>query len=278
MNFIPNRDLIARALEEDAVGQDVSVEILGDSAGAPATGVLVAQGDFVLAGQTVAECVFNMVDADLVFDSRAEDGELIESGRSFGTVKGRLGSILSAERTALNFLQHLSGIATATHAAVKEIEGTGASIADTRKTIPGLRQLAKYAVRVGGGVNNRESLADTVFLKDNHWVAIKRSELDLRDVVALVPEGKGLVVEVDTHEEFQQALDAGCQHILADNQTPATIARWVVEAGEDVAIEASGGITLANVKDYAEAGARFISMGALTHSVIAAPIGLEIGA
>ncbi|MGH2670546.1 MAG: nicotinate-nucleotide diphosphorylase, partial [bacterium] len=194
------------------------------------------------------------------------------------TVTARAGTLLASERVALNFLQRLSGIATLTRRMVEAVAGTGARITHTRKTTPGLRDLERYAVRVGGGVDNRASLADAVFWKDNHWVLLGATGRRLRDVLtaATAPRGLPVVVEVETEAQLEEALAAGVTHILADNQPPERVAGWVRRAGPGVTMQASGGITVENAAAYARAGARLISVGALTHSAPAAAIGFEL--
>jgi nicotinate-nucleotide pyrophosphorylase (carboxylating) len=156
------------------------------------------------------------------------------------------------------------------------VAGSGARITHTRKTTPGLRALERYAVRVGGGVDNRASLAEAVYWKDNHWALLGASGRRLADVLSVVPKGLPVVVEVETDEQFLEALAAGVTHVLADNQPPERISEWVRRAGAGVTIQASGGITPATAAAYARAGAGLISIGALTHSAPAAPIGFEL--
>ncbi len=184
--------------------------------------------------------------------------------------RGDTGAVLSAERVALNFVQRLSGIATATRRVVEAVAGTSAKVTHTRKTTPGLRELEIYAVTVGGGVRNRASLADAVMWKDNHWA--------LAPVLPSLPQGIEVVVEVESFAQLEAALAAGVRHVLVDNQTPQRLAEFRRRAGPDVTIQASGGITLANARAYAEAGADLIAIGALTHSVRAAAIHCDIAA
>src|SRR5207249_1658035 len=187
-------------------------------------------------------------------------------------------ALLAGERVALNFLQRLSGIATLTRRAVDAVAGTGARITHTRKTTPGLRALERYAVRVGGGVENRGSLAAALLWKDNHWALLDHTGGSLRDVLRAAPRDLPIVVEAETVEQLDEALAAGVTHILADNQSPETIAAWVRRAGSGVTMQASGGITAENAAAYARAGAHLISIGVLTHSAPAAPIGFELDA
>ena len=257
-------DAVRRALEEDRARDDVTTRLLGPLAERTATGTFVVEEACVVAGLPVAAEVFMQLDASTSFDSLVEDGARVSPDTTLATVRGPASTLLAGERTALNFLQRLSGIATATRVAVDAIEGTGAAISDTRKTTPGLRELEKYAVRIGGGENHRASLADAVLWKDNHWHLL--AEGALADVVRSAPPGVPVVVEVETEVQFAAALEAGVTRILVDNAPPERVASWVHRAGPNVAIEASGGIVPETALAYARAGARYISIGALTHS------------
>ena len=203
------------------------------------------------------------------------------AGTVAGVVHGPLGRILRAERPMLNLLQRASGIATATRAYVDAVAGTGCRILHTRKTAPGLRVLDVAAVLAGGGTRHRFDLAHEVMVKDNHWQALRREGNTL---AAALADGRrrgvaSLQVEVETEAQLEEACAAGATRLLVDNQPPATVRAWARRARElvpGIEIEATGGITLANVREYAEAGVDFVSVGALTHSVMAADIGLEI--
>lgn len=268
---------VQRALDEDRATHDLTTALLGKVASQDASGRFLAQGDFVPAGLEIVPEVYRQLGTEeIACTTDARDGEVVGEGKVLVGVSGPAGMLLSGERVALNFVQHLSGIATATARAVEAVAGTGARIADTRKTIPGLRHLEKYAVNVGGGMNHRSDLAGAVFLKDNHWAMLARGGKSVADFLSGVPDGTEVVVEVDNGDQFRVALEAGVRHIMADNQPPAVISEWKVIAGAGVTIEASGGITVDNVRDFAEAGADVISLGALTHSVVAAPIGFEL--
>ena len=273
-------DAVRRALAEDHAVDDVTTPLLGSAAQAPATGRFVAEAGCVVAGLSVAALVFRELDADAVMRPAVADGDRAGARTVLATVTARARSLLAGERVALNFLQRLSGIATMTRALVEAVAGTGAQITHTRKTTPGLRDLERYAVRMGGGVDNRGSLAEAVMWKDNHWVLLGRGTQGvgrgLRDVLAQAPTTMDIVVEVESDAQLEEALAAGVTHILADNRSPATIAAWVRRVGPGVTIQASGGITAANVAAYARAGAQLISVGALTHSAAAAAIGFEL--
>ncbi len=231
----------------------------------------------MVAGVPVAATVFRELDSGAVVAAECAEGSWTRPGQIIASVRGRAGAILSAERVALNFLQRLSGIATQTRRAVDAVAGTSARITHTRKTTPGLRDLELYAVRAGGGVENRASLADAVLWKDNHWALLARNGHSLAAALRAAPAGMPVIVEVENETQLEQALAAGVSHLLVDNQSPERLATWARRAGSAVTIQASGGITPENARRYAEAGATLIAIGSLTHSVIAAPISCEIG-
>lgn len=264
------------ALAEDRAIDDVTTPLLGTAARTRAAGRFVAEDACIVAGLPVAALVFRELDAEAVLQPILAEGARAGPGAVLATVTARAGTLLAGERVALNFLQRLSGIATMTRGLVDAVAGTGAQITHTRKTTPGLRELERYAVRVGGGVDNRASLAESVMWKDNHWVLMGTSGRKLKDTLALSGVGVPIVVEAETDAQFEEALATGVTHVLADNCAPATIAAWVRRAGPGVTIQASGGITAANVAAYAAAGAHLISVGALTHSAAAAAIGFEL--
>ena len=205
----------------------------------------------------------------------AADGDRVAAGQSLLTVSGPIGPILTAERTALNLLCHLSGIATLTRRWVDAVAGTGAQIRDTRKTLPGLRALEKYAVRCGGGVNHRMSLSDAALIKDNHVAAAGSVGAAFAAVRARAP-GLPLEVECDTLEQVAEALAAGADLILLDNFDVPALAQAVGLAGGRALLEASGGLTLASARAVAETGVDYLAVGALTHSAPALDIGLDL--
>lgn len=270
------RAAVDRALEEDAARHDVTTGLLPEQAARGAEGLVRAAAPMVAAGLQVAAMVFRRLDAGCSTSLRVADGDTIAAATVLAVVHGPARALLAGERVALNFLQRLSGIATATRALVEIVAGTRAFITDTRKTTPGLRALEKYAVRVGGGTSHRESLADAILWKDNHWALLAESGETLDAVLRRAPSGMPVIVEVESETQLEEALAAGVKRILVDNQPPERLARWVRRAGTSVEIEASGGITAATVRAYAEAGARYISIGALTHSAPAADISFEI--
>jgi len=267
---------VRRALAEDAAGRDVTTRLLGAAAAGPAAGRFVAGGEFVVAGLPVVATVLRELEPGACLDAGAAEGSWARSGDVLAVAAASGQTLLAGERVALNFLQHLSGIATVTRRAVDAVAGTGARITHTRKTTPGLRALERYAVRVGGGVENRASLADAVLWKDNHWALLGHAGRTLRDVLSAAPPGLPIVVEVETEAQLEEALAAGVTHILADNQSPERVAAWVRRAGPGVTIQASGGIVADSAAAYARAGAQLISIGALTHSVSAASISFAI--
>jgi nicotinate-nucleotide pyrophosphorylase (carboxylating) len=271
------RDEVLRALAEDRADNDVTTRLLGARAECPAEGRFIAESRFVVAGWPLAACAFQELEAAARLEAAIPEGAWAAPGATIATVHARARTHLAGERVALNFLQRLSGVATLTRQAVDAVAGTGARITHTRKTTPGLRALERYAVVVGGGVENRSSLADAILWKDNHWALLEPGDGSLVRAINEAPPGPDVVVEVETDVQLEQALAAGVQHILADNQPPARIAAWVRRAGPGVTIQASGGITVATARAYAEAGATLISIGALTHSVPAAPIRYDIG-
>ncbi len=274
----PEIDAIRRALAEDRVADDVTTRLLGAAAELPATGRFVAEGDFVLAGLPIAALVFEEIDRGACLDTQRPDGAEVGRGDVLATVSAPARTLLAGERVALNFLQRLSGVATLTRRAVDAVRGTACRITHTRKTTPGLRALELYAVRVGGGVDHRGSLAEAVLWKDNHWALLgaRGGGGSLRDALATSPVGTPVVIEVEDERQLEEALAAGVTHILADNQPPERIAEWVRRAGPAILIEASGGITPESAAAYADAGAKLISMGSLTHSAPAAPISFAI--
>ncbi|HEY6854381.1 MAG TPA: carboxylating nicotinate-nucleotide diphosphorylase [Gemmatimonadales bacterium] len=264
---------VRRALAEDLASGDITTRLLGAAATRAAALRFVAEAKFVVAGLPVVELTFRELDPHAQLETHVADGSWAESGVTVATVRAQARALLSGERVALNFLQRLSGIATLTRRVVDAVAGTGAQITHTRKTTPGLRALEVYAVRMGGGVDNRASLADAVLWKDNHWVLLEGT---LTDALKSAPPGVPVIVEVENDVQLAAALSAGVTHILVDNQTPEKLAAWAQTAGPRVTIQASGGITAETARAYAEAGANLIAIGALTHSAPAAAIRCEL--
>jgi nicotinate-nucleotide pyrophosphorylase (carboxylating) len=274
-------ELVLLALEEDGAHDDVTTRslVLPGQWGA---GAIVAKDDGIVAGLPVAAAAMTALDEEVAFDTLVADGDRVSAGTRLAEVEGSLASILSAERVALNFLQRLSGIATLTREFVDAVAGTKAVILDTRKTTPGLRQLERYAVRCGGGQNHRFNLASGVLIKDNHIAAVRSRGIDdLSDVVALArqtaPHTMRIEVEVTNLVMLKEALDGGADIILLDNMNVDEIRNCVEIAAGRALVEASGGVTLDNVRAIAAAGVDYISIGRLTHSAPSLDISLDVG-
>jgi len=271
--------IVDRALAEDLALGDPTTQALvpPDLQG---QGSLLVKAPGVLAGMEVAALVFHRVDPGAELEVLVRDGAAVQPGTVTGVVKGRVASLLQAERTALNLLTRLSGIATETSRYVQAVAGTGCTIVDTRKTAPGLRSLDKYAVRVGGGRNHRYHLGDGILIKDNHLQALKLQGLSLAQGIARLRAGAHhlLKIEVEVKDlgEARQAVAAGAEAIMLDNMGLEEMARVVRKFKGKVLIEASGGINLSNVRQVAETGVDLISVGALTHSPRALDISLEL--
>ena len=271
--------IIERALAEDISHGDVTSELLIPPELQGKASILVkAKG--ILAGGAVARSVFLEVAPSLKVDVLIRDGERVQAGDIAATISGRVASILKAERTALNFLQRLSGIASTTAQYVAITKGYDVRISDTRKTTPGLRLLEKYAVRMGGGKSHRFHLGDGILIKDNHLAALRALGMSLKDIVAKAkqnaPRALKVEVEVNTIQEALEAAEAGADIIMLDNMSPDEMRHTVGLIPNEVKTEASGGITLANVRRVAMSGVNTISVGALTHSAKALDISLEL--
>ena len=271
-------DHVFRALQEDLPGDDdvdtTSVATIADDA--TAVGDFNAREAGVVAGLGVAGAVFAVVAGERVTVSgRVADGTRVQPGDVVMTVSGSARDLLTAERTALNFASHLSGVATATSRWVEALEGTGARVLDTRKTLPGWRSLQKYAVRCGGGVNHRFGLADMAMVKDNHVVAAGGVVPAYLAVTERFP-GLPVEVEVTDLDQLRDLLEVGCDRILLDNMPPATMAEAVAITAGRASLEESGGLTLERARTVAETGVDFISVGALTHSVQVFDLGLDL--
>jgi len=270
--------IIDLALAEDLGHGDVTSEILVPP---ELTGraTISAKEAGIVAGVDIAGRVFLRVDPSVAFHTIARDGTRVQPGAKIATVSGRVISILNAERTALNFLQRLSGIASLTAKYAAEMHGLETYIADTRKTSPGLRLLEKHAVSQGGGKNHRLHLGDGILIKDNHLAALRAIGMSLKDIVTKarenVPRGLKVEVEVTSIDEAREATKAGADIIMLDNMSPDDMRRVVKLLKGKVKIEASGGINLSNVRQAAQTGVDYISIGALTHSPKALDISLE---
>ncbi|MBR3975074.1 MAG: carboxylating nicotinate-nucleotide diphosphorylase [Clostridia bacterium] len=268
-------DIIKNAIKEDINYLDQASAFVIDEDN-ETTARFVAKADGVLCGIEIALRVFELLDSSCTFSVYKKDGDEIKKGDLIARIHGKTTYLLQGERTALNLLQHLSGVATQTNAAVKAVEGTNVSIADTRKTLPGLRALQKYAVVCGGGKNHRFNLSDAAMLKDNHIDAgggILATVSKLRSRV-----GHTVKIEVETRnfEEVKLAVEAGADIIMLDNMTAEEMKQAVEYINGRALTEASGNITLENIKEKALSGIDIISMGSLTHSVTAMDISMQI--
>lgn len=284
MNVFENSEVLADIgafLAEDLGRGDITTQAIVHS-DVRGMGKFLAKEDIVICGMMVAEAVFvNLDQENPELETTFRDGDVVSAGTLFASVKGYADVLLAGERVALNLIQRMSGIATLTRQYAKAIEGTNAVIVDTRKTTPGLRMLEKYAVTIGGGRNHRMGLDDAVLIKDNH-IALGGG---ITNAVNLAKERVGhlhkIEVEVTNWAQLREAIDAGADIVMLDNQTPEEAAK-LVEMSRDlnpnVKIEASGGMTLDNVRRYAEAGVDLISVGRLTHSARSVDISFKINA
>jgi nicotinate-nucleotide pyrophosphorylase (carboxylating) len=270
---------VRAALEEDlGHGHDITSE-LTIPGNAQVTATLNAREPGVMAGIIVALTAFSLTDSGFDMEINAQDGDDLKKGQKIATIIGPAKGILAAERTALNFLSHMSGVASITRKFVEEIEGTGAEISDTRKTLPGLRAFQKYAVYVGGGSNHRFGLDDAVLIKDNHIAIAGGIEAALGNASMLAGHMRKIEIEVDSLKQLEEVLEiGGADVVLLDNMSVTDLKKAVKMAEDRVLLEASGGVTLENVKKIAETGVNYISIGALTHSAKALDIGLDIDA
>jgi len=266
------RDVVARALAED-LGEfgDLTAGLVAP--GATVEAAIVARAEGVLAGRLAATEAFSSVDAGIAVTWRLGDGDRVPPGTVLATVAGPLASVLSAERTVLNLLGHLSGIASLTRRYV-DAAGGNTRVRDTRKTTPGLRALEKAAVRAGGGVNHRASLSEGILVKDNHLAGLTIAEAVSRSKHRW--PGQVCEIECDTLEQVVAAVAAGADMVLVDNMTPGQVAAAVAAVGGRVPVEVSGGVTLDTVGAYAAAGADLVAVGAITHSAPVLDIGLDL--
>ncbi|MGH0028990.1 MAG: carboxylating nicotinate-nucleotide diphosphorylase [Myxococcota bacterium] len=269
------RELLRLALEEDLGPGDVTSAALippertGDA-------VVEARQDLVVCGLEVAQATFTAVDPALAFERRAAEGARVPAGTPLATVSGPLASLLTAERTALNFLMRLCGVATFTRRFVDAVDGTGCAIVDTRKTLPGWRALDKYATSVGGATNHRFGLYDGILVKDNHVALAGGVAPAVKAALAAAPANLRVQIEVESLADALAAVEAGADFLLLDNRTPDEARAIVDRLAGRALLEASGGIDLSNVRAMAETGVQRISIGALTHSAPAADVALEI--
>jgi nicotinate-nucleotide pyrophosphorylase (carboxylating) len=267
-------EFVDRVLAEDlGVGGDVT-SLATIDAEARLTAAMNARQPLVVAGLEIAAAIFTKLDGDVAIQLQASDGEPVEPGAALMRLAGNARAMLAAERSALNTLQHLSGIATLTRSYVDAIAGTGAILLDTRKTIPGLRLLEKYAARMGGAENHRLRLDDGLLIKDNHVAACGGVAEAVRRARA-ADTGQQVQVEVDRLDQIEPALAAGADRLLLDNMPPPVLRAAVAMVAGRVALEASGGVTLETVRAIADTGVDFISVGRITQSAPAVDIGLD---
>ena len=274
-------EAVLAALEEDGAGGDVTTRALIASE-QWGRGIFVAKDDGVVCGLHIAAAAMTALDREVAFDATGADGTRVSAGAELAEVEGPLAAILSAERVALNFMQHLSGIATLTRAYVDAVSTTPARILDTRKTTPGLRIFERYAVRCGGGQNHRFNLQDGVLIKDNHIAAARAAGIDdIGDVVRAARNTAAhtlrIEIEVTNLVELKEALEGGADIVLLDNMSVDDIRSAVGVVAGRALVEASGGISLDTVRAIAATGVDFISVGRLTHSAPAFDISLEVG-
>jgi len=268
------QELVRLALSEDIGPGDITSHLVIPEA-ATGSARIEARGELVVSGLFVASDVVRSVDPEIRMEILAEEGEPVDAGRTLMRLHGSLRGILAAERTALNFLGRLCGISTLTQRYVAEVAHTDCKIVDTRKTLPGWRALDKFAVACGGGTNHRHALYDGILLKDNHRAAAGSVEAAVRAALEGAEPGIRVQVEVESLEDAEIACRAGADFLLLDNQSPAQVRAIVERLSGTALLEASGGITLGNLREYAETGVHRISMGVLTHSAPAADVSLE---
>ncbi|MBA3966368.1 MAG: carboxylating nicotinate-nucleotide diphosphorylase [Nitrospirales bacterium] len=273
------RRIISAALEEDlAYGDLTSTLLIPPTLLAQAD--IIAKGHMIVAGVAVAREVFQAVDSSIAFTTHFDDGTMVRPSTPILTLKGKAQSLLQGERIALNFLQRLSGISTLTHHFCEAVRDYPVAIVDTRKTTPGLRALEKWAVRLGGGKNHRLSLHDGILIKDNHLMVMASQRMNITKTCLWArqhaPHGLRICVEVETIPQVRQALKGEADVLLLDNMTPDHVRQAIDIIQKQALVEVSGGMTLDNVRDMAEAGPDFISIGALTHSAPSMDLSMDI--
>lgn len=266
--------IISLAMNEDIGTGDITT-LSTIPADKNAFGRFIAKEDMIICGIDLAKYVFSKVDTSIEFNANFKDGDKVIKGDVIATVSGNAQNVLTGERTALNFMQRLTGIASRTALAVAEVEGTSAKIADTRKTTPGMRVLEKYAVKVGGGTNHRFNLADGVLIKDNHIAVSGGITAAINNARKNIPHTLKIEVEVESIEQLNEALEAGADIIMLDNMTNEMMAECVKITAGRALLEASGNMGEKSLREVASTGVDIISIGALTHSVKAADISLK---
>jgi nicotinate-nucleotide pyrophosphorylase (carboxylating) len=269
------RPLLKLALAEDLGPGDATTPLVVEE-GRVGEAVIEARQPLVVCGLGVAAAVFRELDPELTFRALAGDGGRAQADEPLARVAGPLRGILAGERTALNFLARMCGVASWTRRFVDAVDGTGARIVDTRKTLPGWRCLDKYAVAIGGGLNHRTGLYDGILLKDNHLALAGGAVLAVKSARATAPAHLPIQVEVESEDQAVAAVEAGADFLLLDNRSPAELRRISARLAGRAVLEASGGVVLENVRAIAESGVQRISIGALTHSAPGADVALEI--
>jgi nicotinate-nucleotide pyrophosphorylase (carboxylating) len=273
MNSIQH--LIEIALKEDIGSGDITTDNLIDPQ-LEGKGIIIAKESLVVAGLNVAKQVFQYLDSEVIFRSEYDDGDFLKKGAVLANVKGKLRALLSGERTALNFLQHLSGISTLVRSYMNELSDKNIRLVDTRKTTPGLRVLEKYAVRVGGAYNHRIGLYDGVLIKDNHIAAFGGIKKAIDHIRTRVPHLLKIEVEVSDLDQVKEALESNADVIMLDNMTIKQIKEAIAFIDNRAIVELSGGITKSGLKSLADTGVDIISVGALTHSARCVDISMQI--
>ncbi len=270
--------LIDIALQEDIGTGDITTDALFGEQTVERQAVITAKQDLIIAGLEIARRVFQTVDHHLHWERYFEDGQSVKKGQKVAQISGRLQSLLKGERTALNFLQHLSGIATVTHQFVQKVEKYPVQILDTRKTTPAMRAMEKHAVRAGGGKNHRIGLFDRYLMKENHLAHVSIAEAIAK---AKAHNQNKVPIEIEIRpnqweKEIEEAIQAGADILLMDNFPPKELSKVVKKVAGRVKLEASGGVNFETVTDFAKTGVDYISIGALTHSAPAVDLSLEI--
>lgn len=266
MNSIKLQDMLKQFFNEDIGDGDLSSELIF-SPEEQGSFTFYAKEDGIFCGEQIIKTGFHLLDPTLQIQLLKQDGDTISKGDKLAMIEGSLQKLLTGERVVLNLVQRMSAIATAAAKAVAETTGTNAKVCDTRKTMPGLRMLDKYAVRAGGAYNHRSGLYDCIMLKDNHIAFAGSITKAVETARAKIGHTVKIEVEIETKDQLQEAIAAGADIIMFDNRTPEEIREWLSLVPSHIATEASGGITIDNLRAYAESGIQWISLGALTHSV-----------
>ncbi|MDR8393673.1 carboxylating nicotinate-nucleotide diphosphorylase [Aliifodinibius sp. S!AR15-10] len=274
MNKLKLQDIIREALAEDLGFGDLTSDFFpGDH---NSTGIFTAKAEGVLAGLDVITEVYRQLDDSVNVDLYKDDGDIIQKGEEIARAEGPTAALLNGERVILNLLQHMSGIATGTKQAVEALHSAHTRICDTRKTLPGLRMLQKYAVRCGGGYNHRYRLDDGVMLKDNHIKAAGSIGNAVKKLRSQLGHMVSIEVETETRDQVLQAVESGAEIVMFDNRSPEEVAEFVELVPDHVITEVSGGITIDTIGDYRDSGVDYISMGSLTHTVTALDISFNL--